>query len=86
MVKFKTISFSRILYSSIKNISICEKGFNYEILITCENETIKLTAQQKELSNIRTSGSVSMEDGWGTKNWHSKNLDSTLEKLESIWN
>lgn len=74
----------RIDFSTIKNISVEEKGFNYAITISCEDGDIDLSAQQKELSNLRTSGALSNENAWGTKNWHASNWDDTLKELKKF--
>jgi len=74
----------KIEISDIKQIDIEEKGFNYKISIICDDENIILTTQQKELAVFRKSGVFSVENFWGTKNWHSENLDATLKELQNI--
>ncbi len=82
---FKKEEILRILYSSIKSIEITEDLLNYVVSITTDTDTIRLSTQQKELSNLRASGSLSAKKaGIGLENWHKDNLDKTLEKLKKL--
>lgn len=74
----------KVEFSTIKSVSVEEKGFNYSVTISCEDGDIDLTVQQKELSNLRTSGALSNENAWGAKNWHADNLDTTLKELKKL--
>ena len=74
-----------IPYSRIKSIEISEDLLNYIISITTDTDIIRLSTQQKELSNLRTSGSLtSKKAGITLENWHKDNLDITLEALKKI--
>lgn len=73
---------SIISIESIKEIKVEEKGFNYEIRIETNEDTIILSAQQKQLSIFRMTGALGLKSL--TKNWHVDNLDSTLEYLRNI--
>ena len=74
-----------IPYSRIKRIEISEDLLNYIISITTDTDIIRLSTQQKELSNLRTSGSLtSKKAGITLENWHKDNLDITLEALKKI--
>lgn len=75
----------QIPYSSIKSVNISEDILNYVITIETNTDVIRLTTQQKELSDLRSSGSLSVESiGLSTKNWHKKNLSTTLEALRNL--
>ncbi|MGM0213847.1 hypothetical protein [Enterococcus sp. AZ109] len=74
----------KIPISTIQSVKVEESGFNYLISLKLEDGNVDLMAQQKELSIFRYSGAVSVENFWGTKNWHSNNLDGTLKQLESL--
>ena len=71
-----------IPFSEIMDVEIKEAALNYHITIRTEKDVITLSAQQKELSALRSSGMLggSLTEG----NWHSENLDSTLQMLQEI--
>lgn len=74
-----------ISYSKIKSVDISEDLLNYVISITTDTDIIRLSTQQKELSNLRASGSLtSKRAGISLENWHKNNLDTTLETLRSL--
>lgn len=75
----------QIPYSNIKSVTITEDVLNYQITITTDTDAIRLTTQQKELSDFRSTGILAL-DGEGLKlsNWHKDNLDGTLEALKNI--
>lgn len=77
-----------IPYSEIQSVSVNEDGLNYRITITTLDDTIRLTAQQKELMGFRTSAMLSW-DGikfiYGSDDtWHGRNLDATLADLAKL--
>ena len=77
-----------IPYSEIQSVSVDEDGLNYRITITTLDDTIRLTAQQKELMDFRTSAMLSW-DGikfiYGSDDtWHGRNLDATLADLAKL--
>lgn len=77
-----------IPYSEIQSVSINEDGLNYRVTITTLGDTIRLTAQQKELMGFRTSAMLSW-DGikfiYGSDDtWHGRNLDATLAALAKL--
>lgn len=74
----------KIELSEIQSVEIGEKGFNYHILITCDDGEIDLLAQKKDLSAFTKSSAISVDNFWGTENWHGKNLDATLEELQTM--
>lgn len=58
---------------------------NYLITIKTDTDTLRLTTQQKELSDLRSSGSLAVySEGLKVSNWHKENLDRTLEQLKNI--
>lgn len=75
----------QIPYSTIKSVAVTEDMLNYQIAITTDTDTIRLTAQQKELSDFRSTGMLAFyNDGLKMSNWHKENLDGTLEALKNI--
>lgn len=75
----------QIPYSTIKSVEVTEDMLNYQIAITTDTDTIRLTAQQKELSGFRSTGMLAFyNDGLKMSNWHKENLDGTLEALKNI--
>lgn len=84
-----------IPYKSIRKVDIQEDMLNYRIELDTDDGIIALSAQQKELSEFRTSGTLSVGmSGLGSgitgskylkvKNWHRSNLDATLESLKAL--
>ena len=71
-------------FSSIHGVEVSESGLDYRIDIQLDNEVISLTAQQAELSALRTSGALSLEDYTFIHNWHTKNLRGTLQALQEL--
>lgn len=79
-----------IPYSEIQSTTVEEDGLNYLVTITTLGDTIRLTAQQKELMGFRTSAMLSW-DGikfiYGSDDtWHGRNLDATLADLAKLGN
>ena len=77
-----------IPYGYIETVTVAEDGFNYLITITTSEDTIRLTAQQKELMGFRSSALLSY-DGlkliYGSDDtWHGRNLDATLQDLQAL--
>ena len=84
-----------IPYDSIHKVEIREDLLNYRIELDTDDGLIALSAQQKELSEFRTSGTLSVGmSGLGSgivgpkelkvENWHRSNLDATLEVLKAL--
>ncbi|KAI4450557.1 hypothetical protein C823_005094 [Eubacterium plexicaudatum ASF492] len=80
----------------ILNVTVTEEYLNYRIRLETKNGTIDLSAQQKELSEFRSSGTLATGIGalnvgiMGSKslekiNWHRNNLDQTLEALKTVY-
>ena len=84
-----------IPYSSIHKVTVTEDLLNWRIELDTDEGLIALSAQQKELSEFRTSGTLSVGmsglgsgiGGAGTlkvANWHRANLDATLAALKAL--
>lgn len=84
-----------IPFDSIKAVSVSEDMLNYSIELDTDEGIITLSAQQKELSEFRSSGTLAtgmsgLNSGVsGAKflkpeNWHRKNLDATLEAMKGL--
>ena len=84
-----------IPYDSIHKVEVREDMLNYRIELDTDDGLIALSAQQKELSEFRTSGTLSVGmSGLGSgivgpkelkvENWHRSNLDATLEALKAL--
>lgn len=67
---------------SVKKVEVKEAGFNFDIIIEMDDSTLTLTTQQKELSDIRSSGVLAID--WTKGNWHKENLEGTLEALKKL--
>ena len=79
----------------IRKVTVQEDGLNWRINLDTVNGRISLSAQQKELSEFRSSGALATGLGWlntgflGAKslagdNWHRDNLDDTLRDLQAL--
>lgn len=84
-----------IPYASIHNVAVTEDLFNWRIELDTDEGLIALSAQQKELNALRTSGTLSVGmSGYGSgvtregitkkDNWHRANLDATLAALKAL--
>lgn len=84
-----------IPYAKIRKVTITEDMLNWRIELDTEEGLIALSAQQKELSEWRHSGTLSVGmSGLGSgitgtdtlkiSNWHRANLDATLADLEAL--
>lgn len=92
LVPFSTISAAlkkevtlQIPYAVIKSVEITEDMLNYQIAVTTDTDTIRLTAQQKELSDFRSAGALTFySEGLKMSSWHKENLDATLDALKNL--
>ena len=84
-----------IPYNTIRKVEIKEDMFNWRIELDTDEGMIALSAQQKELSEWRHSGTLSVGmSGFGSgvmgsgalkvANWHRTNLDATLAALKAL--
>lgn len=75
----------QIPYTTVKSVEITEDVLNYLIVITTDTDTIRLTTQQKELSDFRAAGTLTFyNEGLKISSWHKENLDATLETLKNL--
>lgn len=69
----------------IEYVEISDGEFNYSIDIKTKDSLIKLTSQVKALSGWRSSGGLTADNIFDSrKNWHSENIEATLEELSKI--
>ena len=84
-----------IPYESIRKVEVREDMLNYRIELDTGDGMIALSAQQKELSEFRSSGTLAASmSGLNTgaaasgflkvENWHRANLDIVLEELKKL--
>lgn len=84
-----------IPYNTIRKVEVKEDMLNWRIELDTDEGMIALSAQQKELSEWRHSGTLSVGmSGLGSgimgsgalkvANWHRSNLDATLEALKAL--
>lgn len=80
-----------IPYNRIHNVEVSENLLNYYISLDTDDGLITLSAQQKELSAFRTSGTLTFgmagvegEESVKVSNWHHANLDATLKSLKAL--
>ena len=71
-------------YSEIESVKLVDDLLNVIIDIETNTGSIRLTTQQKELSDIRLSGIYASQYAGGYKNWHAENVDTTLEALSEL--
>lgn len=71
-------------YAQIRGVKVSEDLLNYRIDIDTQEGRVSLTAQQKELSSLRSSGMLSAEGLLHVSLWHQENLDLTLQALEAL--
>ena len=72
-----------IPFTTIKNIQVEECGLNYTILIETDHDIIRLSAQQKEISELIMAGLL-CGIGDFEKNCYKEHLDYILEALKGI--
>ena len=73
-----------IPFNTIESIDVTPSALNYIITIKTKDNELRLSTQQKELSDFRVS-SVLANENLG-KNWHKINLDETLDALRELKN
>lgn len=71
-------------YSEIESVKLVDDLLNVIIDIETNSGGVRLTTQQKELSDIRLSGIYASQYADGYKNWHAENVDTTLEALSEL--
>ena len=73
-------------YGDIRWVELKDDMLNTVITIRTESDTIRLTTQQAELSDLRSSGYYASIFVGSLKNWHKENLDGTLKALTELGN
>ncbi len=71
-------------YSEIESVKLVDDLLNVIIDIETSGGGVRLTTQQKELSDMRLSGVYASQYAGGYKNWHAENVDATLEALSEL--
>ena len=71
-------------YGDIQSVELEDDMLNTVITIRTESDTIRLTTQQAELSDLRSSGIYASIYSGFFKNWHKENLDGTLAELKGL--
>ena len=73
-------------YGDIQWVELEDAMLNTVITIQTKSDTIRLTTQQAELSDLRSSGIYASIYSGFFKNWHKENLDGTLKALTELGN
>ena len=73
-------------YGDIQSVELEDVTFNTVITIRTGTDTIRLTAQQAALSDLRSSGVYATMYAGSFKNWHKENLEGTLKALTELGN
>ena len=71
-------------YSEIESVKLVDDLLNVIIDIETNSGNVRLTTQQKELSDIRLSGIYASQYTGGYKNWHAENVGTTLKALSEL--
>ncbi len=71
-------------YGDIQSVELEDAMLNTVITIQTRSDTIRLTTQQAELSDLRSSGIYASIYSGFFKNWHKENLDGTLAELKGL--
>lgn len=73
-------------YGDIQSVELRDNLLNTVITIRTGSDTIRLTTQQAELSDLRSSGVYATIYAGFFKNWHKENLEGTLKALTELGN
>lgn len=71
-------------YSDIESVKLIDDLLNTIIDIETSSGSVRLTTQQKELSDVRLSGMYASQYAGGYRNWHAENVAATLEALSEL--
>ena len=71
-------------YGDIQSVELADDLLDTVITIRTGADIIRLTTQQKALSDWRTSGMHATQFSGKYKNWHKENLDGTLKALTEL--
>lgn len=73
-----------IPYADIESVKLFDDLLNVVIDIETSTGGVRLTTQQKELSDLRLSGIYATQYASGYKNWHAENVKPTLQALSEL--
>ncbi len=73
-------------YGDIQSVELEDAMLNTVVTIRTGSDVIRLTTQQAELSDLRSSGIYASIYAGNFKNWHKENLDDTLTALKTLGN
>ena len=73
-----------IPYADIESVKLINDLLNVVIDIETSSGAVRLTTQQKELSDLRLSGIYATQYAGGYKNWHAENVQPTLQALSAL--
>lgn len=71
-------------YADIESVKLTNDLLNVIIDIETSGGSVRLTSQQKGLSDSRLSGIYASQYAGGYKNWHAENVDATLKALSEL--
>ena len=71
-------------YEDIESVELADDLLNTVITIRTGDDEIRLTTQQKALSDFRMSGLHATQYAGGYKNWHKEHMDGTLKALTAL--
>ncbi len=71
-------------YGEIQSVEVSDDLLNSVIAIRTGEDLIRLTTQQAELSDLRSSGIYATIYAGFFKNWHKENLEGTLLELKKL--
>lgn len=71
-------------YGDIQSVEMEDNMLNTVITIRTMSDTIRLTTQQAELSDLRSSGIYATIYAGFFKNWHKENVEGTLAALREL--
>jgi len=73
-----------VSYADIRSLEVKEDLLNFVITIRTKEDVIRLSTQQKALSDWRMSGLNATQFVGGYKNWHKENVNETLKALTAL--
>ena len=71
-------------YGDIQSVELRDDLLNTVITIRTGSDTIRLTAQQAALSDLRSSSLYATMYAGSFKNWHKENIEETLAALKGL--
>ena len=71
-------------YADIESVKLFDDLLNVVVDIETSTGDVRLTTQQKELSDLRLSGIYATQYADGYKNWHAENVKPTLQALSEL--